>query len=74
MQPWQIKALELEQSALKHLDKIIADHELYISVILVYLLIGLGIGLILLLCGGRRKWRVRPVIFIQMPRPPPPPP
>ena len=29
MQPWQIKALELETSGLKHLDGFIHEHALY---------------------------------------------
>lgn len=72
MQPWQIKALELEQTALKHLDEIIARHELYISVVMMYLLIASGLALIALLCSGRRKSSsIRPVIFIQLSELPP---
>lgn len=74
MQPWQIRALELEQAALKHLDGVLAGHELLIPIGIIYLLIILGVCLIALLCCGRRKWRSRPVIFIQLPGPPPPPP
>jgi hypothetical protein len=71
MQPWQIKTLEMEQTALKHLDGVLAGYELVIPIGIIYLLIILGVCLILLLRCGQRKWRVRPVIFIQMPGPPP---
>jgi hypothetical protein len=74
MQSWQIKGLEIEQSALKCLDGVIAGHELVISISIIYLFIVSGICLILLLCSRGRKWRVRPVIVIQIPGPPPPPP
>jgi hypothetical protein len=74
MQSWQIKALELEASALNHLDGFIADHALYVFIGLVYLLIAFGIGLILLLrrsLKGKSVSHIRPVIFIDLPGPPP---
>jgi hypothetical protein len=77
MQPWQIKALELEASALNHLDGFIHEHALYFLVGAIYLLLAL---LAWVLCGGlRRKGGklmscVRPAIIIHLPGPPPPPP
>ena len=66
MQPWQIKALELEASALKHLDGFIHEHALYFLIGAIYLLLAL---LVWVLCGAlRRKGgkstpHVRPVDF-----------
>ena len=37
MQPWQIKALELESSALKHLDGFIHEHALCFLIGAIYL-------------------------------------
>jgi len=79
MQPWQIKALELEQSALKHLDGIIADHPLYASLGFIYLLMAFGICLILLIIRGRKKLNGKstfhvPPVIIHLSEPPPPPP
>ena len=77
MQPWQIKALELEVSALNHLDGFIHEHALYFLMGAIYLLLAL---LVWVLCGAlRRKGgpstnHVRPVVFIPLPGPPPPPP
>lgn len=79
MQSWQIKALELEASALKFLDGIIADYGPYLFFGVVILLMIFGIWV---LSGGlRRKLlkggsfpHARPVIFIRLPGPPPPPP
>ena len=75
MQPWQIKALELEASGLKHLDGFVHDHALYFFIGAIYLLLAL---LVWVLCGGLRAKRgkptshVRPAIFIQLPGTPPP--
>ena len=52
MQPMQIKALELEQSVLKFLDGVIADHGIYIFMGLVFLLIPF---LAWVLSGGLRQ-------------------
>jgi hypothetical protein len=77
MQPWQIKALELEASGLKHLDSFIHEHALYFLIGVIFLLLAL---LAWVLCGGlRRKGGkplscVRPAIIIHLPGPPPPPP
>ena len=76
MQPWQIKALELEASGLKHLDGFVHDHALYFLIGAIYLLLAL---LVWVLCGALRPKRgkpmshVRPAIFIQLPGTPPPP-
>jgi hypothetical protein len=80
MPHWEIKALELEVSALKHLDGFIDEHALFFLVGAIYLLLAL---LVWVLSGGLRRklWKgkpiplVRPVIVVQIPvgRPPPPP-
>jgi hypothetical protein len=76
MQPWQIKALELEVSALNHLDGFIHEHALYFLIGAIYLLLAL---LVWVLCGALRRkggqstHHVRPVIFIELPGQPPPP-
>ena len=41
MQPWQIKALELEMSALNHLDEFIHEHALYFLIGVIGLLLAL---------------------------------
>jgi hypothetical protein len=75
MQTWQIKALELEVSALKHLDGFIHEHALYFFIGVIYLLLAF---LVWVLSGAlRRKGRkstshVRPVIFIDVSGPQPP--
>ncbi|MGA2279100.1 MAG: hypothetical protein ABSG80_02210 [Verrucomicrobiota bacterium] len=77
MQSWQIKALELEESALKYLDGIIAGHPLYASFGFVCLFMALGLGLILLLIRGRKNLKGKsyvPPVIIYMSEPPPPPP
>jgi hypothetical protein len=77
MQPWQIKALELEASGLKHLDGFVREHALYFLIGAIYLLMAL---LAWVLSGALRpKGRkptahVRPVLFIHVPGSPPPPP
>jgi hypothetical protein len=58
MQSWQIKALELEASALKFLDGFIHEHALAFLVGAIYLLLAL---LLWILCGGlRRKFPNQP--------------
>jgi hypothetical protein len=77
MQSWQIKALELEVSALNHLDGFIHEHALYFLIGAIYLLLAL---LAWVLSGGlRRKGGklmscVRPAIVIHLSGPPPTPP
>lgn len=80
MQPLEIKVLELEQSALKFLDGIIADYGVYIFTGLVFVLIPL---LVWVLGGGLRRKLVKgepvpyvtSVVGVQIPigRPTPPP-
>jgi len=76
MQPWQIKALELEASGLKHLDGFIHEHAFYFLIGIIYLLLAL---LVWVLCGALRRrggpstHHVRPAIIIQFPGAPPPP-
>jgi len=77
MQSWQIKALELEQSALEYLDRIIADHPLYASLGFVCLFMAFGLCLILLIIRGRKNLKGKsyvPPVIIYMSEPPPPPP
>ena len=77
MQPWQIKALELEGSALKHLDGFVHEHALYFLIGAIYLLLAL---LAWVLSGGlRRKFPNQPHVsagigIIIQPHTPPPPP
>ena len=77
MQTWQIKALELEASGLKHLDGFVHDHALYFLIGAIYLLLAL---LVWVLCGalrpkgGNPMSHVRPAIVIRLPGTPPPPP
>ena len=74
MQPWQIKALELEASGLKHLDGFIHEHALGFFIGAIYLLLAL---LAWVLSGAlRRKGKkctlhVRPAIFMHLPGRPP---
>jgi hypothetical protein len=80
MQTWNMKALEWEVSAFKHLDGFIDDHALIFFVGAIYLLLAL---LVWVLSGGLRRklWKGKPiphvrlVIFVQIPigRPPAPP-
>ena len=77
MQPWQIKALELEALGLKHLDGFIHEHAIGFFIGAIYLLLAL---LAWVLSGALRQKRgehtshVRPAVFIHLPGPPPPPP
>jgi hypothetical protein len=75
MQPWQIKALELEASGLKHLDGFIHEHALYFLIGAIYLLLALLAWVLsrALRCkGGKSALRVRPGLFIHLPGPSPP--
>ena len=77
MQPWQIKALELESSALKSLDGFVHEHALYFLIGAIYLLLAL---LAWVLSGGlRRKFPNQPHVragigIIIQPHTPPPSP
>ena len=56
MPSWEIKGLELEQSVLKFLDRVIADYGFYLFMGLVFLLIPL---LVWVLSGGLRRKLLR---------------
>jgi hypothetical protein len=76
MQLWQIKALELEASELKHLDGFIRDRALYFLIGVIFLLLAL---LEWVLSGGLRRNGgktlscIQPTIIIQLPETPPQP-
>ena len=75
MQSWQIKALELEASALKHLDGFIHEHALCFFIGAIYLLLALLAWVLsgaLRRKGGKSTPHVRPAFFIHLPGPPPP--
>jgi hypothetical protein len=75
MQPWQIKALELEASGLKHLDDFIHEHALGFFIGAIYLLLALLAWVLsgaLRRKGGKSALHVRPGLFIHLPGPPPP--
>jgi len=56
MQPWHIKALELEASGFKHLDGFIHEHALYFLVGAIYLFAGpTGLGIRRGIAAKRRK-------------------
>ena len=77
MQPWQIKALELEASGLKHLDGFIHEHALDFFIGAIGLLLALLAWVLsgaLRREGGNSVAHVRPVVFIPLPGSPPPPP
>ena len=77
MQPWQIKALELEASGFKHLDGFIHEHALGFFIGAIYLLLALLAWVMsgaLRRKGGKSTLHVRPGLFIHLPGPPPPPP
>ena len=74
MQPWQIKALELEASGLKHLDGFIHEHALYFLIGAIYLLLALLAWVLnggLRCKGGKSTPHVWPALFIHLPGPPP---
>ena len=76
MQSWQINALELEASGLKHLDGFIREHPLCFLIGAIYLLLALLAWVLssaLRRKGGKSMSNVRPVIFIYLSGPPPPP-
>ncbi|MGO8741876.1 MAG: hypothetical protein ACLQUR_05690 [Limisphaerales bacterium] len=77
MQPWQIKALELEASALNHLDGFIHEHALGFYIGAIYLLLVLLAWVLngaLRRKGGKPMSHVWPAIVIRLPGTPPPPP
>lgn len=55
MQSWQIKALELEASGLKHLDGFIHEHALYFLIGAIYLLLVLLVWVERGIATQRRK-------------------
>ncbi len=75
MQPWQIKVLKLEASALADLSGFVHEQALYFLIGIICLLVVL---LAWALGGGLRRrfpqraGGVRPVIVIESPAPPPP--
>jgi len=69
MQPWQIKALELEASALNHLDGFIHEHALYFLIGAIYLLLALLAWVLsgaLRRKGGKLMSCVQPAIVIRL--------
>lgn len=80
MQSWQIKALELEASALGQLDEFIAHHKLGVFVAVIYLALALLAGFIALVFHDQRKkpsqrrTHVPPIVFVEIQAPPPWPP
>ena len=64
MQPWQIKALELEASGLKHLDGFIHEHALYFLIGAIYLLLAL---LAWVLSGALRRKEENPRLMSGQP-------
>ena len=78
MQPWQTKALELEMSALNHLDGFMRAHALYFFMGAIYLLLALLVWILrsALLRKATTPSRsyVQPVIFFPLPGTPSPPP
>ena len=74
MQPWQIKALELEASGLKHLDGFIHEHALGFLIGAIYLLLALLAWVLsgaLRRKGGKSTPHVRPAVLIRLPGTPP---
>jgi hypothetical protein len=70
MQPWQIKALELETSGLKQLDGFVHEHALGFFIGAIYLLLALLAWVLsgaLRRNGGKRKPQIRPALLIRLP-------
>ena len=70
MQPWQIKAIELEMSGLKHLDGFIHEHALYFLIGAIYFLLALLAWVLsgaFRRNGGKPKSHIRPALFIHLP-------
>jgi len=78
MQLWQINILELQQTALGQVDEFIALHKLGVLIVLIYLVMAIGLGLIVLIRRGqrqnpqRRGIHVPPIILVERPTSPPP--
>jgi hypothetical protein len=76
MQPWQIQALELESSGLKHLDGFVHEHALGFFIGAIYLLLALLAWVLsgaLRRKGGKPKHHIRPALLIRLPGTPPQP-
>ncbi len=76
MQPWQIKALELEMSGLKNFAGFIHEHALPFLVGAIYILLALLAWVLsgaLRRKGGKSTHHFRPAIIICLPGPTPPP-
>ena len=76
MQPWQIKALKLEMSALNHLDEFTHEHALCFLIGVICLLLALLAWVLsgaLRRKGGKSMSHIRPAIFFGVHRPPSPP-
>ena len=76
MQSWQIRALELETSGLKHLDGFIHEHALGFLIGVIGLLLALLAWVLsgaLRRNGGKTTAHIRPALFIHLPGTPPPP-
>jgi hypothetical protein len=76
MQPLEIKAIEMEDTAFRHLDGFVHDHALYFLIGVIYLLLALFVWV---LCGGLRPKGGKSIPYIQpgiiiLPGTPPPPP
>jgi hypothetical protein len=74
MQSWQIRALELEASGLKHLDGFIHEHALGFFIGAIGLLLALLAWVLsgaLRRKGGKLMSYVRPAIVIRLSGPPP---
>ena len=74
MQSWQIKALELEASGLKHLDGFIHEHALGFLIGVIGLLLALLAWVLsgaLRRNGGKPKSQIRPALLIRLPGTPP---
>jgi hypothetical protein len=76
MQPWQIKALELEVSALDRLAGFVHEQALYFLIGAIFLLLALLAWVLsgaLRRKGGKSMSHIRPVIFIDLTGPAPTP-
>jgi len=77
MQPWQIKALKLEVSALDALNGFMRDHALCFFIGAIYLLLALLAWVMsgaLRRRGGKPMSHIRPAIIVHLTATPPPPP